>query len=98
MPAHTTAVKYHRDGTHFIVRREPWWTYLLSNVIIHGLVEFLCFLTGHRFCNCSLMIWAIRLSDRHTVEFEIPVDEELARAYECWRGWRHEDDDTSDED
>lgn len=101
MPAYTTTVRYHRDGDVFLIRRQPWWTYLVHAVIVHGTIAFLCFLTGHRCCNIWPSHWAIKLSDRHSEDFEVPADRDLLFAFERWRGWRDWDnggaDDTSEE-
>lgn len=97
MVVHTIGTRYHKDGDAFTVRREPWWTYL-----IHQSIDLLCAATRHYFCNSKPMHWAIRLSDRHTEEYQIPASKEQLVAFERWRGWRdwdtEDDDDTDDED
>ena len=97
MPVHTTAVRYGRDRAEFVVRRHPWWSYLVYTLVERAF-GVLCSLSRHRFCNARLYMWAIRFRDRHQDEFVLPSTKAQLHDYERWRGWRDWDTDPNDED
>lgn len=68
------------DKRAFSVNSEPWWACVLLRV-----VDTLCCLTLHRWCDSRLMHWAVCLSDRHTDSFTIPTDDATLVAYGRWR-------------
>ncbi len=77
----------------FIIWKTPSWVHL-----IHMTIDKLCALTRHRFCSSRLMLWGIRLSDKHSETFEVPTTKELIQKYNVWRGWDFSDLDEDDEE
>jgi hypothetical protein len=80
--------------TEMMVTRWPLWAWLLDALVM----DVLCRITRHRFCNSALMNWAVRLGDSRTEIFLARVEPADIERWQRWRWnepafWEDDDED-----
>lgn len=69
----------------------PWW---LDRIL--GVIDLADDLTGHRYCGAIVDV-SDRLLERHAEEVDVPLTEDVARAFCAARGWSYWPDAAGDE-